>query len=200
MVMNAINHMRKPPLQDLAVGTYSGMVSGTKLKRDHISQVVEYDAKLLTPIVKNLSAIENFNTSTQLPHTFSLSSILSGLDTERFYTYKGSLTTPPCAEAVTWVVFSDYLPISVFQVMLIMPPPTSVVEVMLIMPLAFLSSSWTFSALEFWWVWSSESNMVPNKIPVLDRIVLVFEAQFKDKNSILVTLLSLHQVKERFIL
>lgn len=79
-------------------------------------QVVEFDAKLLTPIVKNLSAIENYNTSMQLPHTFSLSSILSGLDTERFYTYKGSLTTPPCAEAVTWVVFSDYLPISVFQV------------------------------------------------------------------------------------
>lgn len=79
-------------------------------------QVVEFDAKLLTPIVKNLSAIENYNTSMQLPHTFSLSSILSGLDTERFYTYKGSLTTPPCAEAVTWVIFSDYLPISVFQV------------------------------------------------------------------------------------
>lgn len=79
--------------------------------------MVEFDAKLLTPIVKNLTAIENYNTSMQLPHTFSLSSILSGLDTERFYTYKGSLTTPPCAEAVTWVVFSDYLPISVFQVL-----------------------------------------------------------------------------------
>lgn len=78
--------------------------------------MVEFDAKLLTPIAKNLSAVENFNTSMQLPHTFSLSSILSGLDSERFYTYKGSLTTPPCAEAVTWVVFSDYLPISVFQV------------------------------------------------------------------------------------
>lgn len=83
---------------------------------DLLFQVVEFDAKLLTPIVKNLSAVENYNTSMQLPHTFSLSSILSGLDTERFYTYKGSLTTPPCAEAVTWVVFSDYLPISVFQV------------------------------------------------------------------------------------
>ncbi|XP_004922913.1 carbonic anhydrase 7 [Bombyx mandarina] len=78
-------------------------------------QVVEFDAKLLSPIVKNLTAIENFNSTLQLPHTFSLSSILSGLDTERFYTYKGSLTTPPCAEAVTWVIFSDYLPISVFQ-------------------------------------------------------------------------------------
>lgn len=84
-------------------------------------QVVEFDAKLLTPIVKNLSAVENYNTSMQLPHTFSLSSILSGLDSERFYTYKGSLTTPPCAEAVTWVVFSDYLPISVFQVNNVIP-------------------------------------------------------------------------------
>lgn len=47
-------------------------------------QVVEFDAKLLTPIVKNMSAIENYNSSMQLPHTFSLSSILSGLDTERY--------------------------------------------------------------------------------------------------------------------
>lgn len=92
------------------------MNSYTYIKTTRFIQVVEFDAKLLTPIVKNLSAIENYNTSMQLPHTFSLSSILSGLDTERFYTYKGSLTTPPCAEAVTWVVFSDYLPISVFQV------------------------------------------------------------------------------------
>ncbi|GBP35885.1 Carbonic anhydrase 15 [Eumeta japonica] len=78
-------------------------------------QVVEFEANLLTPIIRNLSAIDSYNGSISLPHTFSLSSLLSDLDTERFYTYKGSLTTPPCAEAVTWVIFPDFLPVSVYQ-------------------------------------------------------------------------------------
>lgn len=35
---------------------------------------------------------------------------------DRFYTYKGSLTTPPCSEAVTWIVFPNTIPISLAQV------------------------------------------------------------------------------------
>ncbi|KAL1378725.1 hypothetical protein pipiens_003924 [Culex pipiens pipiens] len=34
----------------------------------------------------------------------------------RFCTYKGSLTTPPCSEAVTWVLFPDLLTISLTQI------------------------------------------------------------------------------------
>ena len=34
----------------------------------------------------------------------------------RYYTYKGSLTTPPCYESVRWIVFKDIIKISNTQV------------------------------------------------------------------------------------
>lgn len=43
---------------------------------------------------------------------FDLLSSYIDLNGDEFYTYKGSLTTPPCTEEVTWFVFSKILPIT----------------------------------------------------------------------------------------
>ncbi|XP_018314985.1 carbonic anhydrase 2 isoform X2 [Mycetomoellerius zeteki] len=37
-------------------------------------------------------------------------------NTDVFYTYKGSLTTPPCSEVVTWNIFANPIPISFRQI------------------------------------------------------------------------------------
>ncbi|XP_026470902.1 putative carbonic anhydrase 3 [Ctenocephalides felis] len=77
-------------------------------------QLKEKESKELSHIVRNFELIEQSDTNTALNYTFSLASLLPE-DLDRFYTYKGSLTTPPCSEAVTWIVFPDTLSISVFQ-------------------------------------------------------------------------------------
>lgn len=67
-----------------------------------------------------LPFVEEYNSSTTISETFTLASLLPpSEDMERFYTYKGSLTTPPCSEAVIWIIFPNPLPVSVSQVKLI---------------------------------------------------------------------------------
>ncbi|XP_022910888.2 carbonic anhydrase 2 [Onthophagus taurus] len=79
-------------------------------------QISEKENKGLSNIVRNLKHVYSVNTRYMLNETFTLASLLpSSDDMERFYTYKGSLTTPPCSEAVTWILFPDPLPISVYQ-------------------------------------------------------------------------------------
>ncbi|CAG5082134.1 Oidioi.mRNA.OKI2018_I69.PAR.g10039.t1.cds [Oikopleura dioica] len=43
---------------------------------------------------------------------FSISNLIEGVDLSNFYRYEGSLTTPPCSEAVQWTVFKDPIRIS----------------------------------------------------------------------------------------
>ncbi|XP_055850265.1 carbonic anhydrase 12-like [Episyrphus balteatus] len=41
-----------------------------------------------------------------------MESFVPDLNPNEYFTYRGSLTTPPCSEAIIWFVFSDILPIS----------------------------------------------------------------------------------------
>jgi len=43
-----------------------------------------------------------------LDEAFNLASILAS-NTKDYWTYNGSLTTPPCAESVTWFVFKELI-------------------------------------------------------------------------------------------
>lgn len=48
-------------------------------------------------------------------NSITLSSLIPK-NTDTFYTYKGSLTSPPCNEVVTWIIFSMPVKISFRQV------------------------------------------------------------------------------------
>lgn len=55
---------------------------------------------------KNLDQLHNINSSVTIqgtPEGFDMREIVGSLR-ERFVAYKGSLTTPPCSEAVHWLI------------------------------------------------------------------------------------------------
>lgn len=62
-----------------------------------------------------LPFVTEYNTSVIMNETFTLSSLIPAAN-GRFYTYLGSLTTPPCSETVTWFIFPEPLPVSPAQV------------------------------------------------------------------------------------
>lgn len=61
-----------------------------------------------------MKLIKTANTSTTLNNQLNLYKLLPS-DKTSFYTYPGSLTTPPCSESVTWVVMKDQVAISIRQ-------------------------------------------------------------------------------------
>ncbi|XP_046982594.1 carbonic anhydrase-like [Schistocerca americana] len=78
-------------------------------------QAQEKNNHALRPILDVLERVKFPGDSSPLHISFSLSSLLTA-DMDAFYTYRGSLTTPPCSESVTWVIFPDALPISFSQI------------------------------------------------------------------------------------
>lgn len=68
----------------------------------------------LNEVINVLESISEFNRSTEIDN-FLLSVLLGDMDVSEFYTYAGSLTTPPCSQAVTWVVFSHAITITPSQ-------------------------------------------------------------------------------------
>ncbi|XP_076761422.1 putative carbonic anhydrase 3 [Xylocopa sonorina] len=77
-------------------------------------QLQEKDNKSLYPIVKNLMNVKSLNREIKLNTSITLASLLPK-NLNVFYTYKGSLTTPPCSEVVTWIIFPTPVPISFNQ-------------------------------------------------------------------------------------
>lgn len=76
--------------------------------------VRERENPALKPIIKEMRYIRPEGSRAVMRHSLTLASLLPQ-DTDLFYTYRGSLTTPPCSEAVTWIVFPDPMPISYSQ-------------------------------------------------------------------------------------
>ena len=66
----------------------------------------EYNNEELNKIVLQLREISEFNTTTRMKRSVNLRNLLPR-DIDTFYTYQGSLTTPPCSEIITWVIFPE---------------------------------------------------------------------------------------------
>ncbi|XP_052859233.1 carbonic anhydrase 12 isoform X2 [Drosophila gunungcola] len=65
----------------------------------------------LREIFNSLLHLSNFSSSYTVEEHLTLGSMLGNLNRGNFYTYKGSLTTPPCSPVVQWHVFAEVLPI-----------------------------------------------------------------------------------------
>ncbi|KRZ11877.1 Carbonic anhydrase 7 [Trichinella zimbabwensis] len=68
------------------------------------------DNLALEPLVQMISKIQFKNESVTFPQGFDIKCLIP--DKREFWTYEGSLTTPPCCECVLWTVFRAAIPIS----------------------------------------------------------------------------------------
>ncbi|XP_075163472.1 carbonic anhydrase 2-like [Haematobia irritans] len=70
----------------------------------------------LYEIFDKLPKLIDYKSSASVKKSITLGHLLGDLNKSKFFTYSGSLTTPGCAEAVTWHVFPDALPIALEQI------------------------------------------------------------------------------------
>ncbi|CAD7093290.1 unnamed protein product [Hermetia illucens] len=75
-------------------------------------EVSSVDNPNLYSVTNYLRYIRAENATTTISTHCSLGGLLGSLNINKFYTYQGSLTTPPCSETVTWIVFANILNIS----------------------------------------------------------------------------------------
>ena len=87
-----------------AVGKSDGLLVLAALF--HSAPSVRRNSLALDPIIQSLKDIQNFNTTVPLMNGIVLQTLLPP-NPHIFYRYSGSLTTPPCYEGVTWIVFAE---------------------------------------------------------------------------------------------
>ncbi|XP_068152905.1 putative carbonic anhydrase 3 [Drosophila tropicalis] len=63
----------------------------------------------LNKIFNQVPRIVEYNSNVTISGQLNVGQLLGDVVTGEFYSYNGSLTTPDCAESVTWTVFSDIL-------------------------------------------------------------------------------------------
>lgn len=66
-------------------------------------------------VAEILDNVTESKTSAEFPNPPTLLELLA-YDLEHYYTYNGSLTTPPCSEVVVWIDFKEPIPLSHRQV------------------------------------------------------------------------------------
>ncbi|XP_033149507.1 carbonic anhydrase 2 [Drosophila busckii] len=77
-------------------------------------KITQADNPNYVEFTKKLQFIKRKGESVDLDTPISLGSFIS-TDVQHYYSYVGSLTTPPCSEAVVWVDFEKPIEISEFQ-------------------------------------------------------------------------------------
>lgn len=81
-------------------------------------EITQEDNPVYSEIVNTLGQINMPDQTSNLSNGFTIRSMLPE-STEHYFTYKGSLTTPPCLEVVTWIDFKHPIQLSHNQVLYI---------------------------------------------------------------------------------
>lgn len=78
-------------------------------------QVTRKNNSYLDPLIAGIDKVRDQGTNTTLFGSFLMLDQLLPNDLDHFFKYSGSLTTPPCSESVTWIVFREISGVSVEQ-------------------------------------------------------------------------------------
>jgi carbonic anhydrase len=78
-------------------------------------QVTRKNNSYLDPLIAAIDKVRDPESNTTLFGSFVMLDQLLPNDMEHFFKYQGSLTTPPCSESVTWIVFREISGISIEQ-------------------------------------------------------------------------------------
>ncbi|XP_034489034.1 carbonic anhydrase 2-like [Drosophila innubila] len=96
---------------DKSVGEASQLPNGIAVLAVMIKSVLREEESELNKVFEALPQIIPYKSNTTIYGRLTMKQLLGNIDTGKFYTYKGSLTTPDCTELVTWTVFKEVVSI-----------------------------------------------------------------------------------------